>query len=67
MTSKGDWNRLVESVVAWSQRMDQWEKFKFETEYGPVYVTISMRDEYPDSFDTVSRQTGLVVKQAGTP
>lgn len=67
VTSTGDWKRLVEAVGAWSQRMDQWEKFKFETSYGPIYVTISMQDQYPDSFDTVSLETGLVVKQAGIP
>jgi hypothetical protein len=34
--------------------MDQWEKFKFDTEHGPIYVTIAMENPYPDSFDRVS-------------
>ena len=33
--------------------MDQWEKVKFDTDYGTIYVTISHRDDYPDSFDNI--------------
>lgn len=65
--SEQAFKNLVFAAHEWTRHMDQWEKFKFETEYGPVFVTISMCDKYPDNFDTVSVETGLVVKQAGIP
>ena len=56
---------LVLAVDYWvSKYMDQWEKFKFDTEYGPIYVTISRHDEYPDAFDLVDKE-GNIIKQAG--
>jgi len=56
---------LVRAAYVWSQHMDQWEKIKFDTDYGPIYVTISMQSEYPDSFDLVDPDTGDVIAQAG--
>jgi hypothetical protein len=57
---------LVQAANVWvSKHMDQWEKFKFQTDYGPIYVTISMADPYPDSFDLVDRETGIIITQAG--
>lgn len=57
---------LVLACAVWQDRhMDQWEKFKFDTEFGLIFVTISMHDEYPDSFDLVDRETGRVIRQAG--
>lgn len=48
------WTSLVANCHRWaSQHMDQWEKFKFNTRYGTVYVTISRRDQYPDDFGEV--------------
>jgi hypothetical protein len=69
--SQGDinaaWHALVEAVVAWQAHMDQWEKFKFATPYGHVYVTISMASDYPDSFDLIDGDTGDVIQPAGVP
>lgn len=60
------WRSLVEAVVNWqSNHMDQWERFKFATRHGHVYVTVSYASDYPDSFDLVDRETGELIKQAG--
>lgn len=49
------WVDLVSNCYRWATNyMDQWEKFKFDTEHGPIYVTIRTEEEYPDSFDRVS-------------
>jgi len=57
---------LVYCVRFWEENhMDQWERFKYEGEHGPVYVTISLQDPNPDSFDLVDKDTGTVIKQAG--
>mgnify|MGYP003345632713 CR=1 FL=1 len=48
------WFLLVKFLKLYSYRyMDQWEKVKFDTDYGTIYVTISHRDDYPDSFDNI--------------
>lgn len=48
------WTALVASCHRWAwEHMDQWEKFKFETQYGTIYVTISRQDQYPDDFEEV--------------
>lgn len=65
-TSDTAFIRLVHASADWSSNhMDQWEKFKFNTDYGPIYITISMKDQYPDSFDLVDRNTGALIRQAG--
>ena len=43
-TADEAWNALVSAARAWSTHLDQWDKFKFETQYGPVYVTIARYD-----------------------
>jgi hypothetical protein len=48
------WVGLVSNCHRWAVHMDQWEKFRFDTEHGPIYVTIRMEEEHPDSFDRVS-------------
>lgn len=60
---------LVQSVNNWTEHhMDQWEKFKYVTSCGnTVYVTISMHDDYPNSFDLVDGITGDIINQAGLP
>jgi hypothetical protein len=66
IAAERDFRSLVTAAAVWQDRhMDQWEKFKFETEHGPIFVTISMEDQYPDSFDLVDRATGRVIRQAG--
>lgn len=48
------WDALVVAAKAWAEHMDQWEKIKFQNSIGTtVYVTMSLRDAYPDSFDQV--------------
>ena len=48
------WEALVSNCHRWaSGHMDQWEKFKFDTRYGVVFVTISRADPYPDDFGKV--------------
>lgn len=48
------WKALVSNCRGWAtNHMDQWEKFKFHTVYGTVYVTISRQDPFPDDFDRV--------------
>ena len=48
------WFLMIKLVKIWSTRyMDQWEKIKFDTNYGLIYLTISRQDQYPDSFDEI--------------
>ena len=50
------WITLVRAAVQWTRYMDQWDKFRFDTEFGPVYVNITMETEHPESFDHVLSQ-----------
>lgn len=52
-TDKAVWQAFVAGAVAWAERMDQWDKIKFSTPYGMIYVTIGRSDLYPDSFSEV--------------
>ena len=45
------WQALVAAAHAWAEHLDQWDKFKFQTDHGPVYVSIGRAAECPDSFD----------------
>ena len=45
------WNALVAAAKAWSAHMDQWDKFQFATDHGPVYVTISRGAQHPHTFE----------------
>lgn len=48
------WWLMIKLVKMWSRRyMDQWEKVKFNTSYGDIYLTISYQDQYPESFDEI--------------
>jgi len=47
------WNAFVAAARGFALHLDQWEKIKFETSYGPVYVSISRSDPYPDSFSEI--------------
>lgn len=54
MEEDAAWKAMVANCHRWaSKHMDQWEKFKFNTRYGMVYVTIRRSDEYPDDFGEV--------------
>jgi len=55
LLEKLTWRLLVWSSRRWAIRyMDQWDKFKFQTPHGTIYVTLSMESESPDSFEEVS-------------
>ena len=48
------WWLMIKLTKRWvDHHMDQWEKVKFDTRYGQVYVTISLQDPHPDSFDKI--------------
>lgn len=54
ITAEQDFRALVGAVRTWvDNHMDQWERFKYEDEYGPLYVTISRATNYPDSFELI--------------
>jgi hypothetical protein len=56
-------NKKIDQLVFWllikmlrrwvNHHMDQWEKWKFDTNHREVYVTISYVDQYPESFDRI--------------
>lgn len=52
---------LVQAVRAWERHMDQWEKFRYVGEHGPVYVTIRMEEDRPETFDLVDAETGIAM------
>lgn len=49
------WRRLIKAAYRWSTKhMDQWEKVKFHTPYGVVYLTLSLYEEHRESFNPVN-------------
>lgn len=48
------WLAFVAAAKAFAHHLDQFEKIKFETSHGMVYVSISRADPYPDSFSEIS-------------
>ena len=66
-TEEWAWKALVLSCHRWaSDYMDQWDKFKFDTRHGPVFVTISRQDQYPDDFGKVD-MAGKVIEDDQRP
>jgi hypothetical protein len=57
LPEKITWFLLNRAAQRWSNLyMDQWEKIKFRTKYDTVcYLTISLRDQYPESFEGVDK------------
>lgn len=50
------WLVLVRSAYIYSTRyMDQWEKVKFPTSFGAVYLSLLLQDPYPDSYEVVDK------------
>jgi len=48
------WWLMVRSIRWWATSyMDEFELLLMETDWGPVYVTLSRRSEWPDTFDRV--------------
>lgn len=60
-----DFKSLVDAVKANIKHMDQWEKFKFETPSGMIYVSITYHDLWPDSFEKIDPETGKILEQGG--
>lgn len=57
MTTKPDTaglTNLVAAVRDWADHMDQWERFKIETEAGPVYLSIDRSVPDPDAFEPLA-------------
>lgn len=52
-----EWSAFVAAAKAFAEHLDQWEKIKFETSHGPVYVSISREDPYPDSYTEIEPAT----------
>lgn len=48
------WGEFVAAAQAFAVHLDQWEKIKFKTEFGMVYVSITREELYPDSFEEIS-------------
>ena len=59
-TEEAAWETFVAASRAWAAYLDQWDKFQFQTDYGPVYVSIGRAAEYPDSFDELPPSAMLV-------
>ncbi len=50
-----DFDALLKAAKRWSElHMDQWDKLKFKTKYGTVYLSLSRSTQYPDDFYEVS-------------
>lgn len=46
------WRLLLWAVRQWARHeMDQFDRWKIETESGPVYVAIEMEVAFPGSYD----------------
>ena len=48
------WEAFISAAKAYANHLDQWEKVKWQTPYGMVYLTIGRADPYPDSFEEIS-------------
>lgn len=50
------WDALVRAVRLWGEKyLDQWDKFRFQTEYGMVYFSMNRSVPYPDSFEKLKK------------
>lgn len=63
------WNTLICAAIQWAQHLDQWDKFQFDTKFGPVYVSISRETQYPESYNRVpyDYQGALIPAKAMDP
>lgn len=51
------WRNLIQAAHTWaSEHMDQFEKVKFETSWGTVYLTLSRQSAHPACFDAITPQ-----------
>jgi hypothetical protein len=63
-TASTAWIRLVHAARDWANHLDQWDRFKFNTEHGLVYVFVGRSVYYPVNFDLVDSLTGTKSKMA---
>jgi hypothetical protein len=58
VSSQLELNKAFDSLVAaakdYAHYMDQWDKFKFNTSFGMIYVSIVMETAYPNDYEDVS-------------
>lgn len=52
-----EWFAFVAAAKAYADHLDQWEKVKFKTPYGTVYVSINREDPHPDSYTEIEPAT----------
>lgn len=51
---EADWKNLHSSLLRWANRhMDQFEKVKFDSDYGTVYFSLMLSDPFPESFEKI--------------
>lgn len=50
------WDALVLAARAWSEHMDQFDKVKFNTVHGPVYLRIGRSDPHPDGYEALPEE-----------
>jgi hypothetical protein len=61
MTADEAWKAMVQSCAAWAEEhLDQWGKFQFQTEYGPVYVRIARGTQWPEEYHKVDKDGNAV-------
>ena len=65
-TANGDaeWFAFIAAAKAFAEYLDQWEKIKFETSCGPVYVRISRSDPYPNTFTEITTEPHHVIPES---
>jgi hypothetical protein len=63
------WQALIQAAYQWAtQHMDQFERVKFQTDFGTVYLTIDRKgDGYPLSFDLVDADGNPVLAKEMKP
>jgi len=53
--SERAFNKMINAVDNWALNyMDQWEKVKFETKWGVVYLHITYKTSYPETYELVT-------------
>jgi hypothetical protein len=47
-------NAFISAAMRWANHMNHWERFKFHTGNGTIFVSIARADPYPDSLEEFS-------------
>jgi hypothetical protein len=57
------WKLMIWTIRWWVRNcLDQFEKFKFRTEYGDIFVTIGRADPYPESFEEIDSKGRFIMR-----